>query len=277
VGYSLTGDASEEALFLLLGDSRTGKSTFLEAIKATLGEYAMSASWETFITRNTGGGARPDLARLAGARFVAGSEVDSVDSRMALGLVKSLTGGDTGPARHLYKGFTETRASYKIWLAANALPQIDSADNAIWNRIRAIPFDHVVPEERRDPSVKARLTTPVECGAAILAWAVRGAMAWQALGLGTAEAVRQATVQQREKSDPLAIFISENVELRSDGRTPATDLDARIAAWNAESSLSVGGRGVRARLKLLRCESASERRGDHVVKVWRGFVLRPPS
>jgi len=40
VGYSLTGSTREEKLFFVHGPSRSGKSTFLDAVKMMLGSYA---------------------------------------------------------------------------------------------------------------------------------------------------------------------------------------------------------------------------------------------
>lgn len=76
IGYSLTGDTGEEVLFFVHGPAAAGKSTFLEAIKTTLGEYAMTTPFETLVARRPGGGPRDDIAGLAGARFVSSVEVD---------------------------------------------------------------------------------------------------------------------------------------------------------------------------------------------------------
>ena len=65
-GYSITGDASEEKLFFAYGPTNTGKSTFLEAIGGTLGDYAASADFQTFIETRRGPGPSGDIARLAG-------------------------------------------------------------------------------------------------------------------------------------------------------------------------------------------------------------------
>jgi hypothetical protein len=58
VGYSLTGDVSEEVLFFLHGRGRSGKTTFLEAIKAALGDYAKTADFDTLLQRTHAGGPR---------------------------------------------------------------------------------------------------------------------------------------------------------------------------------------------------------------------------
>ena len=102
VGYAASGDTREEALFFLHGPPATGKSTFLEALKGALGDYAMTANFDTFLRRITPGGPRNDLARLIGARFVTAAEVDD-GQHMDTGVVKSFTGRDTVTARFLYK------------------------------------------------------------------------------------------------------------------------------------------------------------------------------
>jgi len=102
VGYSLTGDTSEEKLFFVHGDTATGKSSFLEAIKSTLGDYCHTADFDSFLKRSSVGGPRSDIAQMCGARMVVSIEVEEGKS-LAEGLVKTLTGGDRIRARHLYR------------------------------------------------------------------------------------------------------------------------------------------------------------------------------
>src|SRR5262249_27264471 len=100
VGYSLTGDTSEHAMFLLYGTGRNGKSTFLETVRALLGDYAKRIQTET-LTATRHEGPRNDVARLKGARFASASETEEGRS-LAESLVKDMTGGDTLAARFLY-------------------------------------------------------------------------------------------------------------------------------------------------------------------------------
>src|ERR1019366_1606751 len=93
VGYTLTGDTREEVLFFAHGPGATGKSTFLEAIKGSLGDYAATADFETFLRKRGDAPVRSDVARLAGARLVVSVEVND-GRQLAEGLVKTLTGGD---------------------------------------------------------------------------------------------------------------------------------------------------------------------------------------
>ncbi|MGI8597500.1 MAG: DNA primase family protein, partial [Thermoleophilaceae bacterium] len=117
-GYTLTGDTGEEVLFFAHGPTATGKSTLLEALGATLGEYAVTADFDTFLARRGDPGVRTDIARLAGARLVASLEVED-GKHLAEGLLKQLTGGDTVTARFLYSDAFEFAPAFKLWLAAN--------------------------------------------------------------------------------------------------------------------------------------------------------------
>lgn len=214
VGYSLTGDVGEEKLFFVHGPGGSGKSTFLESVKASLGDYAKTADFETFVQRNQAGGVRDDVAELAGRRFVVSIEVEQ-GKKLAQGLVKLLTGGDTVRARFLYQQGFEFLPQFKLWLAANDAPKVNHDDSAMWRRILRIPFDRVIPKENRDPSIKKRLKDVRESGPAILAWAVEGCHRWREEGLGVPTIVEKATEQYRLNMDPLRDFITDCCVLHS--------------------------------------------------------------
>jgi putative DNA primase/helicase len=156
-GYSLTGDTREEKLFFLYGPAASGKSTFVEAMKAMLGDYAKVSDFEAFIKKAASGGPKNEIARLDGARFVPSVEVDD-GKALAAALIKQLTGGDTVTARFLYQEGKEFKPALKLFLVANNAPAIDPEDDGMWRRILRIPFDRVVPEDQRDPNIKALLT-----------------------------------------------------------------------------------------------------------------------
>ena len=66
LGYSLTGDISEQAIFLLYGTGSNGKSTMLNIFAALLGGYAQSTSSDTFMQKKNES-VNNDIARLKGA------------------------------------------------------------------------------------------------------------------------------------------------------------------------------------------------------------------
>ncbi|HTX35407.1 MAG TPA: phage/plasmid primase, P4 family [Bryobacteraceae bacterium] len=270
IGYSLTGDVSEEKLFFVHGPGASGKSTFLEAIKAALGDYAKTADFETFVQRNAGG-IRDDIAELAGRRFVVSIEVDE-GKKLAEGLTKCLTGGDTVRARFLYQGAFDFVPQFKLWLAANHEPNVKHSDTAMWRRILRIPFDHVVPKEKRDRALKARLKDVRELGPAILAWAVEGCLRWQEDGLGVPSVVEDATEQYRMDMDPLKDFLADCCVLAPGIWGTAKDLRQAYEAHCRDhgEKRPLTAKEFAACLRARGCESDHRRAGN----VWVGIGLR---
>jgi putative DNA primase/helicase len=275
-GYSLTGDVSEEVLFFVHGPAASGKSTFIEALKSALGDYATTADFEAFLARRDVGGARNDIARLAGARLVASIEVDE-GKRLAEGLIKMLTGGDVVTARHLYKEAFEFLPAFKLWLAANHAPRIRDDDEAMWRRILRVPFEHIIPKEARDPAVKRALRNPQRTGAAILAWAVQGCLAWQREGLGVPPAVETATRELREEMDPLKDFFEDCCILKPEAWVLTADLRQAYETWARERGEAFVLRGRQFTDRLKARSLVPERR--HAGRGWQGiglFTTTPP-
>src|SRR5690606_29595142 len=84
-------------------------------------------------------------------------------------------------------------------------------DDALWRRVLKIPFEQTVPPERRDPALKRVLTDPQVGGPAVLAWAVRGCLEWQRVGLDVPGVVASATDAYRRETDSIAAFIAEAI------------------------------------------------------------------
>ena len=274
-GYAATGDTSEEVLFFVHGPEATGKSTYLEALKAAFGEYAATADFESFLARRESGGPRNDIARLAGARFVASIEVDE-GKRLAEGLIKMLTGGDTVSARFLYREAFEFRPSFKLFLAANHAPAVRDDDAAMWRRILRVPFEHSVPKEKRDPKVKATLRDPSVAGPAILAWAVRGCLDWQRNGLGVPPVVERATQAYREAMDPLTDFLEDCCVMAPGAWVSSADLRKAYEDWgreNGEGRDLLKGKAFGERLRGRGCKDERRAYKGAQARGWAGIGL----
>jgi putative DNA primase/helicase len=92
------------------------------------------------------------------------------------GLVKQLTGGDRISARRMRENPWNFWPTHTIFMATNHKPEIRSTDNAIWNRIKLIPFTVSIPKDQQDRELPAKLRTELT---GILTWAVRGHSEWQ--------------------------------------------------------------------------------------------------
>ena len=123
LGYGLSGDISEECLFILYGPTtRNGKGTLMETIHNLLGDYSATIQPGSLAQKqSTGSGHSADVARLAGIRFVNASELPS-GLKLNAAKVKQMTGGDTLTTRYLYQNFFEYRPQFKIFINTNHLP-----------------------------------------------------------------------------------------------------------------------------------------------------------
>lgn len=274
-GATLAGENRDEVMFLPHGGGGGGKSTFLESLKGTLGEYAKTADFETFIKKRGDAGIRNDVARLAGARLVVSIEVDD-GKTLAMALLKTLTGNEDTTARFLYKEATESRPSYSLWLAANDAPKVRSDDDAAWRRILRLPFTHIVPKAARDPQVKATLRDPAIAGAAILAWAMRGCLEWQRDGLGVPEIVEEATEAYRREMNPIIEWADEYCDLSPQSWTPTERLWKAYQTYAQEQ----GGRSNLTKkafaehLKTLGCIPVSGQWQGKKVRGWDGIAFK---
>jgi putative DNA primase/helicase len=280
MGYGATGSTAEEKLFFIHGPTASGKSTFLEAIKATLGDYAQTANFETFLQRRQIGTARNDIAKLNGARVVVSIEVEE-GKRLAEGLVKMLTGGDTVSARFLYKEEFEFVPQFKLWLAANDAPRVKDNDEAMWRRILRVPFEHEIPKQDRDPKVKATLRRNEVVGPAILAWIVQGCLKWQLKGLDVPEIIEESTEEYRQSQDPLRDFFEDECEFDPSAYVPVVELRSAYEQWARDNGAryTLGPREFNKRLESKGCERTAKRIQNEFgtekpVKCWRGITLR---
>jgi putative DNA primase/helicase len=270
-GYTLTGCTGEDIFALIHGPTRTSKGTVQEAIATMLGDYAITLELDTLAERNRAGGPRPELTRLRGARMVS---IYETSRRMVLSasLVKTLAGSDPITARGLYQAPITFKPAAKIWVATNHLPKVPADDDALWERIREIPFNVTIPESERDPAVRSQLLEP-EHGAAILAWAVEGCLLWQSERLVQPDAVREAGRAYREQMDLLARFIEECCILGPKLWTPTATLRQEYEKWCREQGETPeGGDALKNKLRELGCEPHKDnRRGG---RGWKSIGIR---
>lgn len=231
VGYSLTGDISEQCAFFCYGTGRNGKSTFLDMITEIMGDYAVNIQPETLMVRPNTGGPTSDIARLKGARFVTTVEPNE-GARLNEGLLKQLTGGDRVTASKKYENEFEFIPEFKLWMGTNHKPYIRGTDIGIWRRIHLIPFTVQVPENRVDKRLKYKLRKELT---GILKWAVDGCLLWQKEGLEKPRAVQEASKEYRGEMDVLSSFIEDCVVVGA-GEVKATDLFSVYSNWAREGN-----------------------------------------
>lgn len=215
VGYSFTGDTSEEVLFYGFGPRRGGKGCFTETLMATLGRRPLAdeVDFATFTAKRKADTQNFDLAGLKPCRFIVASE-SSKYRQLNAAKVKALTGGNDIRCAHKNKPFFTYRPQFKIWLMSNHPVNADVDDDAAWYRVQVIPFPNSYAG-REDKSLKRRLREPANLRG-VLAWAIQGAIAWHgrgSKGLQTPECVKVATATARQDLDFVGQWLDECMEV----------------------------------------------------------------
>lgn len=267
IGYSLTGDVSEQCLFFMFGTGANGKSTFIQTIRTLLGEYSKQTATETLMATKSEG-IRNDIAALRGARLVAAIETEE-NQRLAESLIKQLTGEDTVSTRFLYGEFFEFDPTFKVWLAGNHKPAIRGTDHGMWRRVRLIPFTVTIPEKDRDLKLMQKLKAELP---GILAWAVQGCLSWQELGLQTPPEVKDATESYRAESDVIAIFLEETCVAHPNASVGISELHEKWIAWAKDA-----GEWEMSRRKFgqkLMERGFQQDKATAGKRVWRGLGIR---
>jgi putative DNA primase/helicase len=232
-GYLLTGDTSEHAMFLLYGRGRNGKGTFVNTLARVMGDYAVSADFDTFLDSGRIGGdtPRPDLVRLRGARMVYASEPRR-GKPFDEALIKRMTGGDVITARQLHAEPIEFKPRFKLVLMMNDKPKIGGTDDGIWSRVNLVPFSVTIPKERQDPNLSRLLWEEERNG--ILRWALEGTRQYLKQGLAPPAIVRDATDRYRQESDQLGEWIDDCCKVYDDAVATKKDLYESWRNWCTE-------------------------------------------
>lgn len=209
LGRSLVGEVLEESLDIWYGPSgANGKSTTARAIMTLLGEYTKKAAPKLLL--QTEHDRHPtEIADLVGTRIVFSIEVEE-GSRLAVALVKDLTGGDIKKARFMRQDFFSFTQTFDFILIVNNQPKMGT-DEALWRRIKLIPWEVQLPLEQRRPQDDV-INEFMEEGPGILNWLLDGLKDWQQDPHWGAPEVMNATREWKAEEDEVENFLFDRYE-----------------------------------------------------------------
>ena len=136
----LHGNNFSESFHIFTGTGANGKSKLLELYEMAIGDYAGKLPISLLTTKRAdSGAANPELRRTKGLRCAVLQEPDE-NTRMNVGLMKELTGGDKIQVRGLYEMPIEFKPQFKMILTCNHLPKLPEDDYGTWRRIKSVEF-----------------------------------------------------------------------------------------------------------------------------------------
>ena len=148
LAYALRGNP-QRTFLLLLGPPGGGKTSLFNALDNAFGIYSDAVNEDAFTRkRNNTGGLSPSVVSLIPpVRLALLPEANkAVYSTERL---KAISGADTLSWRPLYQPPRKNRVTATVLMAANEIPKLDAADEALMARMRPVPYPQV-PDEKRD-------------------------------------------------------------------------------------------------------------------------------
>lgn len=212
------------------------------------GEYGVDIGIETLTNaKRTAGSATPDLIRLKGARLAFTSEPDQT-ATLKGDAIKRLASRDKLSGRALYGQQLEWSPTHTLHMATNHLLTADDPTIGAWRRVALIPWNvRFVPasdaragEPVQDPGLPEELASEA---AGILAWVVRGAMAFHGAGASLdprPASVAQETAAYQESEDLLGDFIANWLTEDAVATTAVTSMALHIAyqGWASDAGIA---------------------------------------
>lgn len=233
-GYAAVGVVREHVIAVFWGTGANGKSVLADVVSHVLGSYARPGPSSLIVQTGHHEPHPTDVASCIGARLVMVHETKR-GAAFDASKVKLLTGGDKLTARYMRQDFVVFTPSHTLLMLTNYRPSADATDAALWRRVQLVPFELVVPEERRDPTLTAKIIAEA---AGVLRWLVEGALEWQQKGLAPPAIVREQTAMYRASEDVIGAFLDERCVRLPAATAKAQTLYDAFRAWCGENGHS---------------------------------------
>ncbi len=185
-----------EHLLILLGKGANGKGVVNQVIKGVMGDYMSQESVVNLCDRGLTGMA--SLARINGKKLNFGTEMANSDFRRKDAKLKALVSGEAVTARMLYGQPFEARDIPLLMSSANMIPVFDTGDEALVRRIYPIPFNIVIPPERRNPCLAQEMAAEY---AGVFNWVMEGRRLFVENGYKLPEETQLKKILSAKKSE----------------------------------------------------------------------------
>lgn len=146
LAYAMVGDYSHKKMYIILGDSNSGKGVITDAVKAAFGRYTNTFNGKDLAyNRRNGSDSAKQLLWIADklhSRILIANEME-MDKGVAINgnLIKTLaSGGDCIDVRKNFENPGTTKLTQTVFLFANDCPPITPIDSGIFTRMRYIRF-----------------------------------------------------------------------------------------------------------------------------------------
>jgi P4 family phage/plasmid primase-like protien len=234
-GLMLVPETRFNCFFLLVGRAGTGKSVFLHVLEALVGAHNVCCvplnkfaddhyTWQ--LTEN--------LLNSIDDMGAAG-----VKDRDIEGAIKVATDGRPLDIRRLYADGTRAPVIARTVAACNTLPRFQERSEAIWDRLRVIPFvTRVRDTATQDSRLRETLVRDELPG--IFLWALSGLRMLRTLQVFPEHTGGlEAKAQHHDDCDPEGSWLRENYQRSETGRMESRSLYAAYRVFATENGYGI--------------------------------------
>lgn len=272
LGYAALGGNPEQKIFILCGDTASGKSQVLDAVSIVIRALAHSSPVDLISV----GKRHPRVeASITGKRLVTITET-SGHSIIDEAQVKRLTGEREMSISPLYAtAESMVPVTATIIQATNEMQTLTNFDPAMQRRVVAIPMGEAVPEDERVLRLGEQIAASE--GPGILAWLVAGSRAYAADGhLKPPAEVSTYTANYQNEQNTLSEFVADWCRILGPSEQAMWNGQGYISrprAWQAYLSYMGSGPKLRKTVFFEQMAAFPGVRWNEVSRRYEGIVL----
>lgn len=270
-GYCLLPNTDYQKFMFFEGEGANGKSVFLAAIEAMIGENNCShVSLEAFSKDFV-------LTQTLGKLINIASECSEMDS-VAEGMLKAVASGDRMTFNRKGIPPIEATPTARLMLSANVRPRFADKSSGLWRRMILMPWRVVIPESQRTIGMdKVAWWEASGELAGIFNWAIAGLDQLNSNRRFTRSDVCEAALADyRSEINPAKVFLVEHYVPNSISSVATKDIYDHYKEWSLEHgyrpmSERTFGKEVFRQFTEVSRERAGGRDNRHYV--YRGIIV----
>ena len=263
-GYLLLPNSGQQKFMVLEGNGANGKSVYIAAITAMLGEVNVSnVQLEIF-------GDRFSRTETLGKLLNAASDCGEID-KISEGYIKSFTSGDRMFFDRKLKGGLNCKPTARLMIGCNNKPRFSDKTDGVWRRVLMIPWRVQIADERKilGMDTVAYWQASGEL-AGILNWAIQGLVRLRAQGRFTdCQAMKDSIEDYKSEVNPAREFLKTYCKVLDFGQIGCSDLYSAYAKWSVKHGYThpYGDRTFGKEVKRAFPE-VSRKRGSELGRAW---------
>jgi P4 family phage/plasmid primase-like protien len=222
-GYCLTRDTKHHKALLLLGESRSGKSTILQTLRNVIGapncssvplKYLSNAQYTAML-----------INKLVNIDTDVSAKAEQFEAEF-----KTITSGEPVSVNQKYVAAFDFVPYCKIVMAANIFPKITDHSSAFYNRLILIPCDRVFTPEEQNRNLLKELNKELP---GILNWSIEGLKKLTARGkFESLDFMNDAVQELENENNPCNVFFDEHIEISFGDECDKSELFNHYKNWS---------------------------------------------